>query len=81
MASLRLLHANGRRVPEEIQIVGFDDLPLAAQTSPPLTTVRQEILQGSHAMVEKLQAKIDGQDAESLVMHPSLIVRKTTLAS
>ena len=78
MSCLRMLHANGASVPEDVQLVGFDDLSFAAQTSPPLTTVHQDINEGARAMVEKLKARIDGRDAESLIMPPRLIVRKTT---
>ncbi|MFD2579653.1 substrate-binding domain-containing protein [Novosphingobium colocasiae] len=59
MAALRCLHQKGMRVPEDVQIVGFDDLPLAAQTSPPLTTIRQEIAAGARAMVERLRALVE----------------------
>ncbi|SFG14900.1 transcriptional regulator, LacI family [Novosphingobium sp. CF614] len=72
------LHEHGRRVPEDVQVVGFGDLPLAALTIPPLTTVRQEIAIGAKAMIERLKARIEGEPAESLVMPPQLIVRGTT---
>ena len=39
---LRALHERGRRVPEEISVVGFDDVPEAAYFIPPLTTVRPD---------------------------------------
>lgn len=78
MSALRILHESGRAVPGEVRIVGFDDLPLAAQTTPPLTTVRQEIAEGARALVERLRARIDGQPTQSLVMPPRIVVRQTT---
>lgn len=78
MSALRTLHEIGRPVPTAVQIVGFDDLPLAAQTMPPLTTIRQEIANGARAMVERLKARIDGESTNSLVMPPQLIARGST---
>jgi len=80
MAALRCLHQKGLRVPEDVQIVGFDDLPLSAQTVPPLTTIRQEIATGARAMVERLRALVEKEPATSLVMPPTLIVRQSTRA-
>ena len=79
MGALRVLFENGHRVPGEVQVIGFDDLPLSAQTHPPLTTIRQEIHEGARAMVARLKALIDNQDAQSLVMEPRIVTRASTL--
>ncbi|WP_439568448.1 LacI family DNA-binding transcriptional regulator [Sphingopyxis sp.] len=78
MAALKELHARGHRVPDAVQIVGYDDLPLAAQTVPPLTTIRQDIGVGAKAIVDKLRRRIEGETTDSLVMIPELIARETT---
>ncbi|WP_260924413.1 LacI family DNA-binding transcriptional regulator [Novosphingobium sp. 9] len=78
MSALRCLHGLNRAVPREIQIVGFDDLPLAAHTSPPLSTIRQEIALGAKLMVDKLTALIGGGSAQSEITTPVLIERATT---
>ncbi|EJL31155.1 LacI family DNA-binding transcriptional regulator [Novosphingobium sp. AP12] len=80
MSALRVLYETGRAVPDDAQVVGFDDLPMAAQTMPPLTTIRQEIAGGARVMVENLKARIEGESTDSLAMPPSLIVRRTTRA-
>lgn len=79
--TIRSLHERGRRVPEDVQVIGFDDLPLAALSMPRLTTIRQEIAVGAKAMVDKLKARIAGEPAESLAMPPKLVVRETTRAT
>ena len=81
MNVLQCLHERGRRVPEDVQVVGFDDLPLATLTAPPLSTVRQEIASGAKAMVERLKPRIEGEHTETLIMPPRLVVRETTRAA
>lgn len=77
MATLRLLHERGVRVPEDIAVTGFDDVPLATQTVPRLTTVRQDIAGGARAMVDLLMQRIAGVETPSTVMAPELIVRES----
>ncbi|TCM18131.1 LacI family transcriptional regulator [Novosphingobium sp. PhB165] len=81
MSALRALHEIGRAVPGDMQVIGYDNLPLAAQTMPPLTTIRQEIAAGARAMVERLKARIEGENAPGLVMAPALVRRASTLTS
>lgn len=77
VAALRELRERGVAVPGRMRLVGFDDLPIAAQTMPPLTTVHQDIAAGARGLVDLLLRRIAGEDAESLVMPPALVARET----
>jgi DNA-binding LacI/PurR family transcriptional regulator len=73
--TVRTLAARGLSVPGDIRVTGFDDLPFTEQMVPSLTTVRQDLVTGSAAMIDALFARLDGRDAPSLEMVPELIVR------
>lgn len=77
VAALARLRSRGIDVPGTIQVIGFDDLPVAAQTAPPLTTIRQDIRAGAFALVDRLIRRLGGEEVPSIVLPPSLIVRGT----
>ncbi|WP_435208017.1 LacI family DNA-binding transcriptional regulator [Micromonospora sp. bgisy143] len=75
-AALRALHAAGRRVPEDVAVVGFDDIETAAYTEPPLTTVRQPIVELGRRMTRQLLRLAAGEAIEPAVMlDTELIIR------
>lgn len=76
-ACLAELRGRGVAVPEAMKIVGFDDLPIASQTVPPLTTVRQDIHAGARGLVDLLLRRLAGEETESLVLPPQLKIRAT----
>jgi DNA-binding LacI/PurR family transcriptional regulator len=78
---LRALRERGRRVPEDVSVVGFDDVPEAPFFSPPLTTVRQNFGEvGRHAF-QLLLDQIDGLTPERRrLVEPELVVRESTSA-
>lgn len=76
-ACLRELQRQKISVPGAMKLVGFDDLPIAAQTLPPLTTIRQDIAAGAHGLVDLLLRRLSGEETESLVMPPKLVIRES----
>ncbi len=62
---LRAMHEHGRRIPDEVSVVGFDDIPEAPYFLPPLTTVRQDFdRMGSHGVRLLLQMIEVGEAVE-----------------
>jgi len=75
MATIRQLDTRGIKVPDDVAVIGFDDLPLARHTVPQLTTIRQDIPAGAAAMVRLLMQRLAGEQCQSLVMAPELVER------
>ena len=72
----------GLSIPKDIAIVGFDDVPLALHTSPPLTTVRQPMRMQGQLAAEMLLQRIVGSDREKRIeriLNCELIVRRSTV--
>lgn len=77
MHAVRALADYGLTVPDQVSVTGFDDLPLAEQTIPRLTTISQSIPAGARSMVKTLFDRIAGADTDSVQMAPLLIRRDT----
>ena len=67
----------GRQVPQDISVVGFDDLPRAAYVNPPLTTIQQNIREAGEGLVKTIVGLIEGEDVESTQLEPRLVVRQS----
>ena len=68
----------GLKVPDDLSIVGFDDLKFSEIVEPPLTTVRQNSREMGRNAVDKIVAMINGKEEPVFTMQPELIVRKST---
>ena len=78
---LRALHEADLRVPDDVSIVGFDDLPESGYFAPPLTTVRQDFRElGQRTMKLVLRVLAGEHDASVPLVEPVLIVRSSTTA-
>lgn len=71
------LHRYGRRVPEEVSLVGFDDQPTAAYMLPPLTTIRQPAIEIGIGAVQALLARLDGISKPLPAFSATLIARES----
>ena len=79
MSAMRALNEHGRRVPADVAIVGFDDVPMAAYTTPPLSTIRQDWMAGTRMLVEQVLRDPAGRTAEVTVLPTELVVRGSSL--
>lgn len=79
LASLCLtaLRERGLAVPDDVRLVGFDDMPIVRQTVPPLTTIRQDIAAGARGLVQLLLRRLAGEETESLILPPQLMIRQS----
>ncbi|GAA2992774.1 LacI family DNA-binding transcriptional regulator [Streptomyces drozdowiczii] len=76
--ALRALRAAGRPVPEDVAVVGFDDLAVAQIADPALTTIRQPIRDLGREMARMLVALIAGRTASPLILPTNLVKRAST---
>ena len=81
--ALGLLHAfgtRGIRVPEDVSLVGFDDIPESAHYSPPLTTVRQDFAELGRRLMTAVTTELAGLEQTGVVVtQPSLVVRRSAV--
>ncbi|MHA7861152.1 LacI family DNA-binding transcriptional regulator [Tessaracoccus sp. Y36] len=80
LGAIREAHARGLDVPRHVSVVGYDDSPVMAFTSPGLTTVRQPVAALCQAAVGALMSAIRGlpTDSTEMFFHPDLIIRQST---
>jgi len=79
MSAMRALTQRGRKIPSDVAVAGFDDVPLSTYTTPPLTTVRQDCLAGARILVDSVLRAAAGETVESEVIPVELIVRASSL--
>jgi DNA-binding LacI/PurR family transcriptional regulator len=77
IGAMRALIDQGVRVPIDIAVVGFDDIPMAAFSSPPLTTVAQDAKLAGEMLVDTLLRQINGQPTQSQMIPTRIVVRRS----
>lgn len=82
IGAMQALLDAGRRIPQDVAVVGFDDIPTAAHTQPPLTTVHQPLREMGEAAARTLLAHFEGTPLPNrpTVIPTSLTVRPSTVA-
>ncbi len=82
IGAIRALREAGLRVPQDVSVIGFDDIQSAAYQNPPLTTVRQPLRQMGKLAAQTLLGRIGRSQANGyprrLIVEPELVVREST---
>ncbi len=75
MGAIRALERAGLSVPRDVSVVGYDDIPMAAGFSPPLTTISQDSAGAGEALARSIIDLVDGKPVRSLKLPTSIVVR------
>jgi DNA-binding LacI/PurR family transcriptional regulator len=80
IGAIRALHEHGLRVPQDVSVMGFDDIPGAAFHFPSLTTVRQPLNRMGEVAAQSLLERIEGKKEypAEIAIEPELVVREST---
>jgi len=78
IGAMRALEEAGVDVPRDVSVVGFDDIPAASLSHPPLTTIAQDYRKAGEMLVDTLLRSIRAQTAEAAMLPPRLIIRRST---
>jgi DNA-binding LacI/PurR family transcriptional regulator len=78
LGALRALARARLRVPQDVALVGFDDIPAASTASPPLTTVAQDTGAAGHVLVDALLARLRGEPVANRTLPVALKVRQSS---
>ncbi len=85
LGAIRALREAGKRVPEDVSVIGFDDIQSAAFQNPGLTTIRQPLRQmgmtAAETLVRRINAPKNSDYPKNIVVEPELMVRGTTAAA
>lgn len=79
MMAINTLREQGRAVPEDVAVVGYDDIELSSYFHPPLTTVRQPVQEAGRAMVAALLQLTEGRQAPSVELPTALVRRSSSI--
>lgn len=75
---LAACYKHGFSIPDNLSVIGFDDIDMAAYTIPPLTTIRQPRFELGQWAMHMMLNLLDGQEQENQIVPVELVVRQTT---
>jgi len=82
LGAMRAIRESGRRIPDDVALVGYDDIPMAGFSTPTLTTVRQPLLEmcrrGVNLLLDMLEGRLPPGYYERIVLQPELIIRESS---
>lgn len=81
IGAMRAFAEHGLRIPEDVAVVGFDDIPAARIATPALTTIHQDTTRAGELLVARLVSLVEGEPAASERLPTSLVVRRSTVAA
>jgi LacI family transcriptional regulator len=85
LGAIRALREAGKRVPEDVSVIGFDDIQSAAFQNPGLTTIRQPLremgMTAAETLVQRINAPRNSDYPKNIIVEPELMVRGTTAAA
>jgi DNA-binding LacI/PurR family transcriptional regulator len=77
IAAMDTIREHGRRVPEDIAVVGYDDLSISEHSNPPLTTVRQNVPFAGQVLAKNLIKYLETGVVTNFVTPVELVIRKS----
>lgn len=78
---MRSIVKSGRAIPDDVAVIGYDDIEIARSTSPSLSTIRQDCRLGATYLVRKVLRLIDGGNVRPKELRPELVVRESSSPS
>ncbi|WP_067734056.1 LacI family DNA-binding transcriptional regulator [Novosphingobium naphthalenivorans] len=78
IGAMRALAEAGLSIPGDVAVMGFDDIPAASMTNPPLTTVMQDLKGAGERLVETLMAQIEDRQRPAETLPARLVIRRST---
>jgi DNA-binding LacI/PurR family transcriptional regulator len=78
LGTIRALTEANIQVPQQVAVVGYDDIPVGGYTQPSLTSVRQNTQEGGKTLVDSLLKQLQGQLVDSTLLETELVIRNSS---